>query len=145
MKVQCILGLQKNYQLFLLRISCKEENIGVINKFSDILIRANLWGVYLVTEAVQAIKVPAVVGSTVQFGALIRWAFLHFVCDLKATQMDVQLSLIWKFLLNEFELSHDATEKIGMWKVNLRWSHIQQSACEMLHYSNSTKNLLPQI
>ena len=51
-----------------------------------------------------------VVGSIVVVGALKHWALLHSVYDLKARQMDIQHSLIWEFILFEFELSYNAAE-----------------------------------
>ena len=39
-------------------------------------------------------------------------ALLHFVCDLKATQINVQYCLIWEFMFYELELAHNAAETI---------------------------------
>ena len=43
-------------------------------------------------------------------GVLTCCAFLHSVCDLKATQMNVQHSLIQELRLFESELGHNAAE-----------------------------------
>ena len=43
-------------------------------------------------------------------GMLTCCALLHSVHDLKATQMNVQHSLIHEFMLYEFELSHNTME-----------------------------------
>ena len=55
-------------------------------------------------------KVSAVIVSTMVVGALTRCALLHFLFDLKASQMNVQYSLIWELMLCEFELSHNAAK-----------------------------------
>ena len=39
-------------------------------------------------------------------------ALTYSVYDLKATQMSLQLSLIWEFMLYKFELSHNTEEAI---------------------------------
>ena len=39
------------------------------------------------------------IGNTVVVGVLTYHALLHFVCDVKATQMNLQNSLIWEFIL----------------------------------------------
>ena len=52
----------------------------------------------------------AVIGSIVVAGALSRCALVHSVCDLKATQMNMQRSLILKFMICVFELVHDTAE-----------------------------------
>ena len=61
---------------------------------------ASLLCTYHMTEA----------GSIVLVGALTRCALLHSMCDLKATQMDIQRSLIRKIMLFEFELDQNAAE-----------------------------------
>ena len=43
-------------------------------------------------------------------GVLTCCALLYFVCDLKAVQLNVQLSLIQEFMLYEFKLGHNAAE-----------------------------------
>ena len=54
--------------------------------------------------------------QSVYFAALVDWATLNLmcifysVCDMKAALLNEQLSLIWEIMLNEFELSHNATE-----------------------------------
>ena len=50
------------------------------------------------------------VDSIVVVGALTRCALFLSVCDLKATQMNVQRSLIHKNMLYLFSLGHNATE-----------------------------------
>ena len=59
-------------------------------------------------------KVPAVLGSIVVIGMLICFALLHFMCDLKAVQINMQYSLIQEYVciqrLYEFELVHNAME-----------------------------------
>ena len=77
-------------------------------KFYNILARANLVRVYHLTKAVQAeIGIHWVV-SIVLLGALTRCALLHSVFDLKATQMNVQHSLIQKLILHGFKLGYNA-------------------------------------
>ena len=44
-------------------------------------------------------ELPAGVSSIVLIGALTRCALLHSVCDLKASLMNLQSSLIWGLLL----------------------------------------------
>ena len=75
--------------------------------FCNILVvHACLQLIYHVTKAVQT----TVVGSIVVVGVLTHWALLHCVCDLKVTQMNVQLNLIWKLMIHKFELDHNAAE-----------------------------------
>ena len=75
--------------------------------FCNILVGANLWHVYHVTEIVQAEEKPVVVSSITVVSAFI---LLHSVCNLKTTQMNVQRSLIRELMLYEFDLGHNATE-----------------------------------
>ena len=75
------------------------------------MVRTSLQYVYHVTEAIQAIEgTHAVVGSIVIVDALMFYALLHFMYDLKATQINVQCSLIWELMLYEFELDPNAAE-----------------------------------
>ena len=55
-------------------------------------------------------RYPTVVGSIMEVGALTRCVLLHFECDLKAMQMNVQRRPIRQFMLYEFEVDHSATE-----------------------------------
>ena len=50
------------------------------------------------------------VGNTVVDGVLTHCALLHYVCDLKAKQMNVHCSLNQELMLYEFKLSHNAVE-----------------------------------
>ena len=53
--------------------------------------------------------------SIMVIGVLTCCALLHSMCDLKATQMNMQCSLIWKLMLYEFKLDYntvDATKNI---------------------------------
>ena len=52
-------------------------------------------------------KVSSMVGSIVVVSVLARCEFLHSVCDVKATQMNMQHNLIQELVLYEFELSHN--------------------------------------
>ena len=55
-------------------------------------------------------KLPALVDTFMVIGVLRHCALLFSVCDLKATQMNMQYSLIWELVFYEFELGHNATE-----------------------------------
>ena len=66
--------------------------------FCHILVCPSLWCLY------------PVISSIVVVGGLRCCALLHSVSDLKATQMNVQHSLIQELLLYKFELGHKATE-----------------------------------
>ena len=55
-------------------------------------------------------KSSFVVGNKVIVGALTRCALFHPACDLRTTQINVQRSLIWEFMLYDFEQGHNATE-----------------------------------
>ena len=78
-------------------------------KFCEILVRVCLKQVYHVTEAVQAVvKVPAVVASIVIVGALTLCALLHFMCDLKAKQINVQRCLIRSLCFTRSNWGHNA-------------------------------------
>ena len=76
------------------------------------------------TKAVQAVE------GTCMIVGLLTCAMLHFECDLKATQMYMQCSLIWEFMLYKFELGHNtikATKTFVVWNVKaqlitvIRW------------------------
>ena len=67
-------------------------------KFCNIFVRASLWWIYHVIDAIQAMQVPAMAGSIMIVGALSRYTLLHFRYDLKAT-----------LTLYEFEQSPNAT------------------------------------
>ena len=60
-------------------------------------------------------KVPAMVGSIVVIGIYIyiyrtHHALFHFICDLKAAQINMQWSLIQKFMFYKFELGDNVNE-----------------------------------
>ena len=59
------------------------------------------------TGAFQAMK-----SSITVVDVLTHYALLHFVCDLKVTQMNMHCSLIWKLMLYDFELHHNVTKNI---------------------------------
>ena len=46
------------------------------------------------TEAVEVMEVPIVVGSFVVVGSLTCCTLFHSICDLKAVQMNIEHSLI---------------------------------------------------
>ena len=56
-------------------------------------------------------RVLNVVGSIMVVGALTDCVLFHSMCDLKDTQMNVKYGLIWDFMLDKFELGHNATKK----------------------------------
>ena len=63
------------------------------------------------TNTVQAVKkVPTAVGSIVVVGVLTCCGLLHFMWDLKVTQVNRQQSLIQELMLYKFELGHNTTE-----------------------------------
>ena len=53
-------------------------------KLRDILLCVSLRHVYHVNETIQVVLIPAVLASIVLVGALTRFAFLNFICNLKA-------------------------------------------------------------
>ena len=61
------------------------------------------------TETVQVMG--GVVSSIVLVGVLTCCALLHFMCDLKTAQMNMQCSLIQELMLNVFEEEHNTTEE----------------------------------
>ena len=84
-----------------------KTNIFWVNqKFYNILARTSVQRVCLMTKAVQP-----VVGIIGVVGALRLCTLLHFVCNLKATYMNVQRSLFQEFQFSEIELGDNATEK----------------------------------
>ena len=95
-------------------------------KFCNILVVcASLLLVYHVTvKQLQPWKINTMVCSILVVGTLIHCALVHFVCGLKAVQMNVQFSLIWEFLLYELKLNHNSTEAqpktFVMWKVKAK-------------------------
>ena len=48
--------------------------------------------------------------SIVVVGELIHCVLLHFICDLKATQMNMKHNLIQELMLYEFKCSHNIVE-----------------------------------
>ena len=58
----------------------------------------------------KSLKVPIVVGSIVLVSALTYCALLHFMFDLKASQINEQHSLIQKLMFYKFKLGHNAAE-----------------------------------
>ena len=69
-----------------------------------------LWnGMFGRVEGQYTAQVPSKIGSNLQVGALIRCVLLHFVCYLKAAQMNVRRGL---HMLYEFKLGHNDTEVI---------------------------------
>ena len=62
-------------------------------------------------EVVQAM-VGTSYSSSMVVGVLEHYVLLHFVCDLKTTQMNVQFRLIRELRLYEFKLSHKLYSKI---------------------------------
>ena len=78
-------------------------------KFCNILVvHASLLCVYHMTKAVQTREVPTIVGSIMIVGVLTCCVFLHFTCDLKTAQINVQHGLIWE--LYKFEMVHLAAK-----------------------------------
>ena len=67
--------------------------------FHILVVCASLWHVCYMTKAVQAMKVPVAIGCIVVVGVLTCCTLLPTVCDLKAAQMNMQCSLIQKFIL----------------------------------------------
>ena len=55
-------------------------------------------------------KVHTAVGSIVIVGALIYWALLTAMCNLKSALMNLQCSLIQEHVHNNFELGHNVIE-----------------------------------
>ena len=71
------------------------EKLQGCNKSLSIFWYLLVCGVYITwLKQLKLWKVPAVVGSILAIGALILCALLHSMCDLKATQMNMQYSLI---------------------------------------------------
>ena len=68
------------------------RNTSVIQKFT-------LQRLYNITEAVQAVNIPAAFRSIVGVRVLILCALFHFACDLKATKYNLQCRLIWELTL----------------------------------------------
>ena len=55
-------------------------------------------------------KVLTVIDSILVGDVVTRFALLYAVCDFKATQMNVQCNLTWKFISYKFELGHNTAE-----------------------------------
>ena len=55
-------------------------------------------------------KVPTMFGSIIVVSVLAYYALLHFLCNLKAEQINVLHGLIWKLMLYEFKMDHNAAE-----------------------------------
>ena len=51
-----------------------------------------------------------VIDSIMLAGMLIHWALLYSRCDLTATEMNIQCSLIKELMLYEFKMGHNVTE-----------------------------------
>ena len=85
------------------------------------------------------------VGRIIVDGVLTYCKLLHFQWDLKATQMNVLHSLIWKFMLYEFELDYFAGEAAkniccteGKGIINRWWFKKFCSSCKNLNYHASS-------
>ena len=50
------------------------------------------------------------VSSTQIVGTLTHCALIYSMCNFKASQMNLQCSLIWKLIFNELEVDHNAVE-----------------------------------
>ena len=55
-------------------------------------------------------KLSAMIGSIMVVGAVTCCVFLHSMCNLKATKMNVQYSLIHKLMLYKYQLGHNTAE-----------------------------------
>ena len=55
-------------------------------------------------------QVFAVFSNIMLVGTLKHTTLLHSVCDLKGTDVNVQCSLVWGFMVYKFKLSHNITE-----------------------------------
>ena len=55
-------------------------------------------------------KVTTLISSIEVVGALTRCALIHSACDLKTTQMNIQLCLIWELMLCEFKLGRNVAQ-----------------------------------
>ena len=114
---------QTFWNRYIIRVSLKFCNI--------LLVCASLQCVYYVTEVVQVMEgTRVVVGSIVVVGVPTCCALLHFMCNLKATQMNVQHSLIGELTIYKFKLSHNFTEATQKSLLCERWR------CRQSQYSN---------
>ena len=52
------------------------------------------------------------VGSVMVISVLRHCARLHSICDLKASRINVQCSLIWELMIYKFKLGYKAAEAI---------------------------------
>ena len=85
-------------------------------KFYNILIGAGLWHIYDTTNAVQTVE-----GTIMIFESLTHCTLFHFMCDLKATQMNLQYRL---FLAVMFELGHNTTAEAIKYFLCKKWKCI---------------------
>ena len=81
---------------------CSVNSTSVSQKFYNISVRVSLQREYHLTKAVQA-----VIGRIVVVGALTCCSLVQGVCNLKATQMNVQRSLNREPTLYDFELGYN--------------------------------------
>ena len=96
-------------------------NTSVSQKFGNILVHTSLPWICHVTKHFKMWKVLAVVGSIMVIDVLSNCALLHTMCDLKATQMNIQCSLIKNLMLYKFESGYNATEATK--NMSKKWRH----------------------
>ena len=77
------------------------------SKVLQYLVHSILWCIYYITKEVKAMG-GTECGSIMVIGVFIHCALLHSVCDLKATLINMQPSLIWELILYKIELVHNA-------------------------------------
>ena len=89
----------------------KTNLVRASQKFYKILLCASLQHGYHMTEEIQSVREVSVVGGSIMVvGVLACHALLHFVCDLKLAQMNMQHSLIWELMFYKFKQRHNAME-----------------------------------
>ena len=100
-------------------------NVWTSHKFCNILVCANLQ-FNNISEAIWAIETTwyMVIG-------VLKYALLHFICDLKATQMNIQYSLILELMFYNFKLGHNVTEVTKNISCVKGESAVDQSNCKV--------------
>ena len=78
--------------------------------FGNILVHASLNTYITWLKQFKSRKVPSVVISIMLLDVLTQCTLLHSACDLEATEMNVQHSLIWKLMIFLFKLYHNTIE-----------------------------------
>ena len=103
------------FYLFFIILSDLPKNIYLFSPLGWVKVFTLLWyvlvcGMYIMwLNQFKSLKWFIIRGCSMVVGVRSCCALLHTLCNLKATQMNVQCSITWKIILYKFELSHNGS------------------------------------